>query len=508
MKHGKSKLEWLWENREWLFSGAGLKIISVIFFAISGIAFLGFNNQGISKFIKQQSMITIGCNNSSVQINETDSDALVKQLTSNLPTFRDFQAVQEELKILKKTIENLKHAAPGSLREFAFKALAENDTAKAKQLLKKYAEENTKQTAQDWIDLGNIEYLSDYAGALKAYKKATAIDKSNPNAWYLQSIVLAKQGFVKEAVDACNEAIILAKNNKELQIDYYSVLGNIYFAQSNFTAALKYYKTAIGIEQSLGNKTDTFSYYGNMAMVYDKLGQLEKAERYYIKAIGYFTVTKNNTGLSGVYNNFGNFYKKKRDYFNAKKFYKKALSSVIGGKQNSITASIYGSLGHIYKKERDFITAKRYYEKSFDMHKSLKDKNGIVLGHINLGNVAMAQGFDIESEIHYQKAMKICSPAGQRESLALINQNLGHLFSKKDYKKAESYFLEAMKIYSSIGMDRESALQYGHIGIMYKNSGFDKKACEFWKKSKNAFNALGDTYRMKKLAGWIEDYCN
>ncbi len=156
--------------------------------------------------------------------NSIEPEALANQLAKLLPDQQDFTAKEDEIKELKATIERLQQDPADILKQGALQALKEDNTKKAVELMERAAQSRTEKAVQDYIDIGNIAYLNDSQKALNAYKKATSLVPSNPDAWNHLGSILYRLGNLGEAQHAYEKVLKLAGEDKEFQAIAYGNL--------------------------------------------------------------------------------------------------------------------------------------------------------------------------------------------------------------------------------------------------------------------------------------------
>ena len=109
---------------------------------------------------------------------------------------------------------------------------------------------------------------------------------------------------------------------------YYHQLGCIKTNQGDYHQALRYYKKALSIWQTILSPTDSSlaTSYSGIGLVYSKMGKYSKALSYYEKdlAICQTTLSANHSDLAVSYNNIGSVYHSMGEYSTALSYYKKS----------------------------------------------------------------------------------------------------------------------------------------------------------------------------------------
>lgn len=218
-----------------------------------------------------------------------DPETLAIELVKHLPDQKNFAAKDEEIKELKATIERLQNDSSDELKQQALKALAEDDTEKAVELMEESAQSRIVKAAQDYIDIGNIAYLTDSQKALNAYEKAVNLDSSNMVAWNRLGYIKMRLGYLEEAKHAFEKVFELAGGDKECEATAYGGLGYIYKDLGDLDKAEEYYLKSLDINKSLGSLGGMADAYGNLGYICKTRGDLDKACDYWRQSFNTFT---------------------------------------------------------------------------------------------------------------------------------------------------------------------------------------------------------------------------
>ncbi len=302
--------DWI-KNRTWQF------IIGTII-TIAGIVVTIVLSQSTKPPVETNQISNINGDNSittqisgspgaTVIVTNTDTDALadeiVNKLAKKLPDQQDSAAKDEEIKALKATIKRMQDEPADELKQAALQALNEGDMEKAVELMEESANARTlsaqthtvkaeklsKEAAQDWIDIGNIAYLSDPQKALEAYEKAISAAPFYPEAWNRLGHIQKRFGNLDEAQLSYNKVLELAGEDKTIQAAAYGNLGIIYQTRGKLDKAEEFYLKALEIDKKLGRQEGMASHYGNLGNIYGIRGELDKACEAWQKSLELFT---------------------------------------------------------------------------------------------------------------------------------------------------------------------------------------------------------------------------
>jgi protein O-GlcNAc transferase len=267
-----------------------------------------------------------------VQINKMDPEELARQVVEKLPHVNALKDKENEINSLKATIARLQKAPGDEFKQAALKALSEGDTIKATELLEKAAQTRskearqlTREASQDWVDIGNIAYLTDSQKALKAYQKAIDLDPENPYAWNGLVLMFFRLGCLDKAQEAYEQTLALAGDDKFILALCYGNMGLVYRTQGDLDKALEVYEKALEIYKELGYKEGVAANYGNMGNVYRTRGDLDKALEIHGKSLEIDKELGRKEGMAKAYGNMGFVYRTRGDLDKAEKVWTTSL---------------------------------------------------------------------------------------------------------------------------------------------------------------------------------------
>ncbi len=169
---------------------------------------------------------------------ELDKQAKDKQLQAK---DKQLQVKDEQLnKALTLAVTSIKTGeglnATASEREMAYAALQKGDVSLAKQLFEKTAkqgEQNAKQTAEAYRNLGALAFLDNTEQSLQAYQRSTQLDPDNANGWNQLGHLFLRIGELDQAIAAYQQGLELGKKHQHQHLISisYGNLGEIYRTQ-------------------------------------------------------------------------------------------------------------------------------------------------------------------------------------------------------------------------------------------------------------------------------------
>ncbi|MDD1475008.1 tetratricopeptide repeat protein, partial [Dolichospermum sp. ST_sed4] len=196
----------------------------------------------------------------------------------------------------------------------AFEALEKGDLTLAKQRFEetaKQGEQNAKQTAEAYRNLGALSYLDNTKQSLQSYQRATQLDPDNADGWNQLGLLLDRIGELDQAIAAYQQVLELGKKHQDQEkIAWaYGNLGNIYKTRGELEQAIKFHHKSLEINQNLGRKEGMANNYGNLGIIYQTRGELEKAVEFYNKSLEINQNLGRKEGMAANYNNLGEVYR-------------------------------------------------------------------------------------------------------------------------------------------------------------------------------------------------------
>ncbi len=319
----KKKLAW-WpsNNWQWLIGVLAACVIGVLPFVVPSQP-TSQNKIAGGTFHGSVTQIGTQINNSQV-----DEEALAKRLLSGMKNIQQesLQEKEKEIKQLEATIQNLKNQPFDELKQSALKKLEENKPAEASELLEQSLAKRSEVMSKDWVDVGNIAYLTDSQKALDAYQKAIAINPDNIVAWNQLGLIYKRLGRLDKAAEAYNHVLELAGADESLQAAAYGNLGTIYQTRGELDKAEEYHLKALKIDKALGRQEGIAPDYGNLGLIYRTRGELDKAEEFLLKSLKINEALGRREGMAKQYGNLGLIYGTRGELGRACQYWKKSVA--------------------------------------------------------------------------------------------------------------------------------------------------------------------------------------
>jgi len=305
-------------------------------------------------------------------------------------------------------------------------------------------QENWRESAKTWVNIGNIQNLTSAQQALQAYKKASELDPNNSNAWN-------RQGHIHRQLKQFDQAEIAYKkvqalNNKSSNNTAFSLanFGLLSESKGDHEEAEKAFLQALEIYSMNNSDSGIASTSENLASLYKNAGQFDKSEKYYLSALEIHQKLERPQNLATTHSALGSLYQKMKRSNKALTHYEKALEISLNNNFKGNIASLYSNLGILAQQNGKLEKSKEYFEKSLELNKDIKRSNGT---------------------------------ADQYGNLAILNRN------QKKYAIAEDYHNKAIEIYRENKHADGIVSQQINLGFLYKTMKKTAKACDTWQKA-------------------------
>ena len=241
----------------------------------------------------------------------------------------------------------------------------------------KLNESISRSTTQDTILVNRLHYL------VVKYKDIGQYDSALHYA--NQALTLSNSLMVPATMSLGSKAYGWAKGTAVS----YNQIGNIFWLQSDYPTALKYYFKALKISEELGDKNLIAKNIGNIGIIYNNQDDYPKALTCFFKALKIEEAIGDKNGIARNLVNIGLVYQSQAEdqkkpelksdgytkalthYLQALKLFKELVN------KNGIGVTL-GNIGIVYYHQNDYSKALEYYFKALKIKEESGSKNGIV----------------------------------------------------------------------------------------------------------------------------------
>jgi len=222
-----------------------------------------------------------------------------------------------------------------------------------------------------------------------------------------------KLNLLNEIIERCNDETIWSKYNRlmytmanelageeqnvVLKNSYLSAkshaINNFGYFIQNYTnkpnEALKFYKEAAQIQETIGDQNSLISSYNNIGNFLYNNGKILEAIDIFQKTIKIHENLKDNTGLTPVLNNLGDIYLFLGDTSKAYIYIKRALASAMQSGDKRIIAQELQNIGILEKNKGRLDYSIKCLKKALAIREEIGDINGICKSKSNLAVMYM-----------------------------------------------------------------------------------------------------------------------
>ncbi len=303
--------------------------------------------------------------------------------------------------------------------------------------------------------------IYNYDNALKMFNQSLEILKSNSG--------------IKNVVDFRKKYLLLAK--------ILGSIGLVYFSQSNYLLALKYYQISLGINKDIGYKIGEAYDLGRIANLYYNQDKIRDALDYYFQAIKIFESEGNKRGQALNLGNVGLIYLDLKNYDKALEFFFKSLKLNREIGNNKSIAFNYANIALAFDLKGNQNTALDYYFKALKLNSEF---GNLYNQASNLGNIAtiyFSQG-NLNKSLEYNlSALSINQKIDSKIGIAINYSNIGEVYLiQKKYAETEKYLVKAEQFY--LKLNTKAYLNENNLLLsnFYSQIQNHKKAFEYYKK--------------------------
>ena len=293
--------------------------------------------------------------------------------------------------------------------------------------------------------------------------------------------------------------------NHHATLNEYNLIGRVAVKLFDYDLALKSYKEAIEITESLNEFHDiTMNAYSGISNVYRSLLKFdlalqscEKFQELAIKLEG-----KSSMSVAGSFLTLGAIHNSLRNYDQAIEYNAKAVDTfkAIGMADHFYIAASYFNTGNTYVSKMQYNNALKYYKKALAVYKLNFGNEHVYVGHclLLIGNLQiylnrMEKGL---SNILKAQPILIKSYGKNNNVIAEIEYTLGEYYNNtKELNKALDHYNKSLSIYTRSGLTpKQVAACYNSIGKVFYNTKKYHQAIDYFLINSNDSNVSNIYY--------------
>ena len=323
-------------------------------------------------------------------------------------------------------------------------------------------------------------------------------------------------------------AVFYAEDQKEDFYEYIEAIiqGDIHFNEGQLNRAANSFEHALNHSFTIDQKVLAMQQLGR---IYERLGDYKKALKIYQSAI---RILKHGThadyyNLALTYNNLAWLYYRKKNIKLAEKTYNLVLNLIRGKTHNDLLGKVHNGLGKIYDVRGKYEEAIGFFKNSLALTCSDSDFYSVSAAYFNIGNIykkradelvkrrknltkelpRQARDFYLQAIVWAKKCISLTDRAGVGDDTSQDRILVSHCYLMLgDHSEALRYADDAETMATRAGNIRDIAFACEILGDIYltKNKENKVKAQEFYKRSLDNYQKLGDKIQIAKLQHKIE----
>ncbi|MCD4745549.1 MAG: tetratricopeptide repeat protein [Bacteroidales bacterium] len=217
-------------------------------------------------------------------------------------------------------------------------------------------------------------------------------------------------------------------------------IGDIYFKQSDYVPAIKYFDEARKLTILKKDNSRLSRIYHILGSIFKQQKQYEKALEYYVMSLDINKKSDFKLGMSVNYLNIGSVYLDMKEFSMAMENYLKALEIKKAINDYKGIATTLNNIGMIYLEQKEFQKALVYHNQAYNKYKELDDKTGIAISFCNLANDYLGTNNIVLALKYANESLKLMEDVNSLQIQTEIYRILSEIHTQQQqYHKALQY---------------------------------------------------------------------
>lgn len=306
-----------------------------------------------------------------------------------------------------------------------------------------------------------------------------------------------------------NKAVPLTPEDSITRAEVVRIIreANVYNNKREYDEALRLYKIAKSLAESIDDLVLLASSAYNTGLTYYRKGDYIISRDYFINAIDLSQKASDSINMAQYQLLLGKLYKNQGDYNNATKLSLEALSFYERHDSLAFMAQGYTSMASIQNNLKNDSIAIHYYELAMNTYLKLENIEGLAIIHNNMGDFYMNRKVFDKSQYHLRTALAMKIKSDNNMSISTTLMNLGDLYyHTKNTDSAEYYYQDALHYATKAGNKLKISSINNSIAQLLINKKEFKSAIEYLSDSRKialkntVINNLLENYRLSSLA--------
>ena len=277
---------------------------------------------------------------------------------------------------------------------------------------------------------------------------------------------------IPTAITYVEKAILIAKEieSKDLLINAYNILGNIYKTNKQFDKAIHNHKASIRYAIDGSHAKDLLKSYKNIANTYKKLSDYHTAINYYLKAIDIITENPTFSGLASQYSDLAECYQEIGKDDLSLKYRQKTLEIIEKSDDTKKILKAYRELATYHSHQEDYEASIRINRKGLELVERRGDLQEIAMYLEYIANDQRKLGHYTEALKNAKRALAVQRSLEDNERVANLLLNISIIYRRlSSYDEALEYAIELIDIKENEKNVNGMASAYNATGLIYQN---------------------------------------
>lgn len=230
-----------------------------------------------------------------------------------------------------------------------------------------------------------------------------------------------------------------------------------------------------------------------LASFYQIQGEYENAIRSYRQAGQIAESLHNQSSMTAIHQHIGMIYEQQREYGNALEEYLLSLQITETSNDLAEMANIHHHLGNLYQAQRKNDIALEHYAESLKLKEQIGDQFGVIGTRHRLGNMYYLSGEYDQALQEYRTGLTIAETLEDQAGIACIRHQIGNIcYLRGDYDAALKEYTTSLQLSETLHDQTGIAQAWHQIGIIHQVQSKNEAALEAYKASLQIAQRLGD----------------
>ncbi len=257
-----------------------------------------------------------------------------------------------------------------------------------------------------------------------------------------------------EAGDSVNASVMLSN------------IGQNYWSKLDFDKAIESHQAAIALAKKCRNLTQVASSWSKLATLFTETNNPVAAQEALNNTVDALHQLNDSTQLPPAYQDLAASYVKTKEFNTAFDYYNKAIGLLKASQDTLNWALAVSNLASGYQSKTDYAEAEKLYLEVLSLQRKIKDKPNLIYTLANLGTLAQAADNNYKKAgTYFDEAVKLATEIKDDNILAFCYLRMKGLNrSQGKFAVAEDYIRKALDIYTKTNRSKDAAYALVEMG--------------------------------------------